>query len=73
MNEHPHHQHALKITENFRREIGTALSEQIGDYHFGTLTVLIESAINTSVMNALQGVEQDVEGLLRSVRKRTRE
>lgn len=68
MHDRPHYAHAVKIVDNFRRELGPELSEHIGEYHFGTLVVLIESAINSSVMDTLQAAGQDVEALLKKWR-----
>ena len=60
-----------KVVNNFRRVLGEELCSRIGDYHFSTLEVLIESAINTSVMDAMQLAEQDVEELLKKLRNHT--
>ncbi|MDK2779285.1 MAG: phosphatase [Pseudomonadota bacterium] len=69
MQERLHRKHAEQIVEHFRSELGDELCRQIGDYHFGTLAVLIESAINTSVMTAVNDTITDIEGLLERTRR----
>ncbi len=69
MQERLHHKHAEQVVERFRTELGEALCGQIGDYHFGTLAVLIESAINTSVMTAVNDTITDIEELLERTRR----
>ncbi len=71
MHDRPHYLHAQKVVNNFRRVLGEELCSHIGEYHFSTLEVLIESAINTSVMDAMQLAEQDVEELLKKLRNHT--
>lgn len=71
MHDRPHYPHAQKVVDNFRRVLGEELCNSIGDYHFSTLEVLIESAINTSVMAAMQLAEKDVEELLKKLRNHT--
>ncbi len=69
MRDRPHFAHAENVVQSFRRELEPALCEQIGEYHFNTLVMLIESAINSSVMDAMQHAGQDVEALLKKWRQ----
>ncbi|WP_430462100.1 phosphatase [Thalassolituus sp. LLYu03] len=68
MQDRPHRAHAQKIVQQFREEIGAELAASIGDYHLGSLAVLIESAINTSVMEASTATITEVETLLKRLR-----
>lgn len=68
MHDRPHHEHAVKVVESFRRELDPQLCERIGEYRFDTLIMLIESAINGSVMEAMQMAGQDVEAVLKKWR-----
>ncbi|MAY15667.1 MAG: hypothetical protein CMI06_10050 [Oceanospirillaceae bacterium] len=58
--------------QNFRNELGQDLSDKIGDYHFGSLEVLIESALNTVVMSAMNDTVTDIEQLLKLAQKRAK-
>ena len=72
MQERPHRKHAEKIIQQFREELGDDLCKAIGDYPLGSLAVMIESAINTSVMEAMTETVVDIEELLKRARKRAR-
>ncbi|MAD46828.1 MAG: hypothetical protein CMI02_09965 [Oceanospirillaceae bacterium] len=72
MQDRPHHKHAEKVVQQFREELGEDLCKKIGDYPFGSLSVLIESAINTSVMKAVDDTIHDFEEALARSRKRAR-
>lgn len=72
MQERPHRKHAEKIIQQFREELGGDLCKAIGDYPLGSLAVMIESAINTSVMEAMTETVVDIEELLKRARKRAR-
>ncbi|MCA6062764.1 hypothetical protein [Thalassolituus marinus] len=72
MQDRPHKKHAEKIIEQFRSEIGDDLCKKIGDYPFGSLSVLIESALNTAVMESMNDTVSDLENVLKRVKKRAR-
>ncbi|MBL35529.1 MAG: hypothetical protein CMI10_11610 [Oceanospirillaceae bacterium] len=72
MQDRPHHKHAEKIVQQFCTELGEELCQKIGDYPFGTLSILIESAINTSVMAAVEETIKDFDEALARSRTRAR-
>ncbi len=72
MQDRPHRKHAQRIVQNFRNELGQDLADKIGDYHFGSLEVLIESALNTVVMSAMNDTVTDIEQLLKQAQKRAK-
>jgi len=72
MQERPHRKHAEKIVQQFRDELGEDMCKKIGDYPFGSLAIMIESAINTSVMASMDLNVKDVEQLLERTRRRAR-
>lgn len=72
MHDRPHRQHAEQIVQQFREDIGEELATAIGDFHFGSLEVLIESALNTSVMVSMNDTITDLEDLLQRTRKRVK-
>ena len=72
MQDRPHRKHAQRIVQNFRNELAQDLANKIGDYHFGSLEVLIESALNTAVMSAMNDTVTDIEQLLKQAQKRAK-
>ncbi|UXD87764.1 phosphatase [Thalassolituus hydrocarboniclasticus] len=72
MQDRPHRKHAQRIVQNFRNELAQDLADKIGDYHFGSLEVLIESALNTAVMSAMNDTVTDIEQLLKQAQKRAK-
>ena len=72
MHDRPHRKHAQRIVQNFRNELAQDLADKIGDYHFGSLEVLIESALNTAVMSAMNDTVTDIEQLLKQAQKRAK-
>ncbi|MCT7359478.1 MAG: hypothetical protein COB09_16345 [Thalassobium sp.] len=72
MQDRPHRKHAQKIVQNFRSDLDKGLADAIGDYHFGSLEVLIESALNTVVMTAMNDTVNDIEQLLKQAKQRAK-
>ena len=60
---HSQAQHAARITARFKALIGQESCTQIGDEHFAELSLIIESAIDSSVLEA----ERSVLGKLQNI------
>lgn len=72
MQDRPHRHHAEKLVDQFRKDVGPELEQAIGDFHFGSLVMLVESALNTSVMMAMNETVADLEDVLKKARARVR-
>ncbi len=62
-------QHAEKIVAHFQDLIGEERSAAIGDDHFAELAILIESAIDASVLDAEERIVNQLQTLIDGIRK----
>ena len=72
MQDRPHREHAQRLVEQFRKDVGPELEKAIGDFHFGSLVMLVESALNTSVMMAMNETIGELEEVVNKARARAR-
>lgn len=70
MHDRPHKAHADRIVKQFREEVGAKISAEVSDQDFDGLSVMIESALNTAVMDALNATVAEIQLLAEQTRKR---
>lgn len=70
MHDRPHKPHADRIVKQFREEVGARISAEVSDKDFDGLSVMIESALNTAVMDALNATVEEIQQLADHTRKR---
>ena len=70
MHDRPHKAHAERIVKQFREEVGEKISVGVKDKDFDGLSVMIESALNTAVMDALNATVSEIQDLADHTRKR---
>ena len=60
---------AKRVVSGFKNALGDELAAQIGDEHFGELTMLIESAISGSVLQELEKAADKIASVADGLRK----
>jgi 3-deoxy-D-manno-octulosonate 8-phosphate phosphatase KdsC-like HAD superfamily phosphatase len=70
MHSRPHKTHAERIVKQFREQLGDSLAKKVGDDHLNDLAVMIESALNTTVLDALNQTVGEIETLAQRTAKR---
>ena len=60
--------HAKKVVDRFREMVGENISLQMGNGHWDELTLLVESAIDASVLAAEEQICDKLESLVREIR-----
>ena len=70
MHDRPHKAHADRIVKQFREGVGSKISADVKEKDFDGLSVMIESALNTAVMDALNATVGDIQQLADQTRKR---
>jgi hypothetical protein len=61
--------HAKKVVKGFREILDDNARNTISDEDYDQLAMLVESAISTSVLDAVERVADDLEKTVRKVRK----
>lgn len=70
MQDRPHKAHADRIVKQFRNDVGEKSLANVKDKDFDGLSVMIESALNTAVMDALNATVSEIQELADHTRKR---
>ena len=65
-----HANHASQVVERFKEMLSASGRAHVGEGHFGELALLIESAITTSVLEAMEQAAEHMEQLARDMRHR---
>ncbi len=66
---HKHLPHAERLVNAFKNKLSKSGREHVGDKHFDELTLLIESAISTAVLEETEHVADRLQELANSIRK----
>ena len=66
---HKHLPHAQRVVNAFKEKLSQSGREHVGDKHFDELTLMIESAISTSVLEELEHAADKIQAVVESVRK----
>jgi predicted Co/Zn/Cd cation transporter (cation efflux family) len=69
MTEH-HTDHAAKVVQTFRYLLSDKARAAVGEAHFTELGLLIESAVDTAVLQEIERVADEIAALARAVRTR---
>ncbi len=60
--------HALNVVSSFKEKLSDEQANLIGEAHFDELSLLIESAISTAVLEEMEKAADKVESLAHSLR-----
>lgn len=66
---HKHLPHAERVVNTFKEKLSKSGREHVGDKHFDELTLMIESAISTSVLEESEHAADLLQELANSIRK----
>ena len=66
---HKHLAHAQRVVEAFKAKLSRSGREHVGDKHFDELTLMIESAISTSVLEEIEHAADKIQAVVEAVRK----
>ncbi len=66
---HKHLPHAERIVQAFRDKLSNSGRQHVGEKHFDELTLLIESAISTSVLEEMERAADKIACLAVELRK----
>lgn len=66
---HKHLAHAQNVVESFKQKLSATGRQHVGERHFDELTLLIESAISTAVLEALEHTADRLEGVAEEIRR----
>ena len=62
--------HARQVVERFKEFLSEDEQAQLGEEHFGELSLLIESAIDAAVLDAMERAADELDALARNMRDR---
>ncbi|NOZ37073.1 MAG: phosphatase [Gammaproteobacteria bacterium] len=65
---HRHTEHAQQVVERFKEIISESGRQHIGQKHFDELTLLIESAMSTAVLEELETAADKMNALAQQMR-----
>jgi len=68
---HKHLTHAENIVKAFKDKLSQSGREHVGEKHFDELSLMIESAISTAVLEEVEQAMDRVQEIVTSVRKDT--
>ena len=66
---HKHLPHAERVVQAFKDKLSKSGREHVGEKHFDELTLMIESAISTSVLETVEQAANDMTALVEKIRK----
>jgi len=66
---HKHLPHAERLVNAFKDKLSKSGREHVGDKHFDELTLMIESAISTAVLEETEHAADRLQELVESIRK----
>ena len=67
--ERKHLHHAEKVVEAFKQKLSQSGRDHVGEKHFDELTLMIESAVSTSVLEAVEGATHQISDLIEKIKK----
>lgn len=68
---HRHAEHAKRVVDNFKAVLSEDPGAKLNDNHFDELSVLIESAISSAVLDEMEQVVMKVEKLAHELQTTT--
>jgi len=66
---HKHLPHAERVVNNFKGRLSQSGRDHVGDRHFDELTLMVESAISTAVLEAVEHAADSIRDVVESIRK----
>jgi len=66
---HKHLPHAERLVDAFKNKLSKSGREHVGDKHFDELTLMIESAISTAVLEETEHAADILQEAVDSIRK----
>ena len=66
---HKHLPHAERMVNAFKEKLSQSGRDHVGDRHFDELTLMIESAISTAVLEAVEHAADRIHDVVESIRK----
>jgi len=66
---HKHYSHAERVVNAFKEKLSNSGREHVGDKHFDELTLMIESAISTSVLEQVEQAVDKIQETVTAIRK----
>ena len=66
---HKHLPHAERVVNAFKDKLSQSGRDHVGEKHFDELTLMIESAIATAVLEEIEHAADKVHDVIESVRK----
>lgn len=61
-------EHAQRVVNRFRELLSNSAQRSVTDKHFQELTLMVDSAISTAVMEELERVADDLNAFVRNIR-----
>ena len=65
---HKHLPHAESIVNTFKNKLSKSGREHVGDKHFDELSLMIESAISTAVLEEVEQAMDQIQEAVKSIR-----
>lgn len=66
---HKHLPHAERVVQAFKDKLSKSGREHVGEKHFDELTLMIESAISTTVLETVEHAAEQMNDLVDKIRK----
>ena len=66
---HKHLPHAERVVQAFKEKLSASGRQHVGERHFDELTLMIESAISTSVLEEMERAADKLAELARELRR----
>ena len=66
---HKHLPHAERVVNAFKDKLSPSGRDHVGDKHFDELTLMIESAIATAVLEEIEHAADQIHDVVESIRK----
>ncbi len=66
---HKHLPHAERVVNVFKDNLSQSGREHVGNKHFDELTLMIESAISTAVLEEVEHAADRIHDVVKSIRK----
>ena len=65
---HRHRAHAERVVQAFKEKLSASGRQRVGEHHFDELTLMIESAISTSVLEEMERAADRLSRLAQELR-----
>jgi len=65
----PQREHARQVVERFRNMLSPSGRQHVGETHFDELALLVEAAISSAVLEAMESVADRLEAMANEMRK----